>query len=611
MSFEETMEVITLDDSEVDNSLLDSSADVQVIKEIRENVPNLSIANETVVSFDATLPPGVAPEGFLIVDEEITKTSTEPEVAPIFRITFRDPEAFQNYHEQIKDFLKDLLESRYDKDESSAKDLAIEIFDSDETPNDLPVEGPAEKPPIDFYFTLDSEPNATKEFDVPAYGKKFSKTLEKGTAKATEEKNENSAPKMTCFNCLGNHSMRDCPKPRNYNEITKNRKDYYNVRRVPSNARYHTDEDQKFGHFVPGQVTPKLRKALGIKDNELPRYIYRMRMLGYPPGWLEEARLQHSGLSLFNSNGVADQNLDEGEIVSPGDKDQYDIKKIIDFPGFNVPLLEGTKDEYMHYWGSIEQLNFSKETMKAQLSHKKTDDGYKRKKFPNPASFKPQGNINPGEMEIESVEETPVESVPVKDLFVPPLPKEDGSEFPPPPPPEDNDSRSQEDTSNSESNAPSSGTDSPTLFDLECAKKQLLAALNDSSPQPNPVPEKIAEPAVDSSIENANLDSSKIEDPNPDSSQPGSLNTSSIKCETPKASPVTGSGHKSVKSVHIGTPILQSCSPYRRLPTSEKFSKNICDVINFENLPDSTGKYDQMTELLQKVRRTLSDLHNE
>ena len=84
---------------------------------------------------------------------------------------------------------------------------------------------------------------------------------------------------------------------------------------------------------------------------------------------------------------------------------------------------------------------------------------------------------------------------------------------------------------------------------------------------------------------------------------------------TPKSSSrivsVVGSGLKRPKAVHLGTPILHSCSPFKRLPTSEKFSKDICDVINFENLPDSTGKYDQMSELLHKVRRAVTEIQKE
>lgn len=71
-----------------------------------------------------------------------------------------------------------------------------------------------------------------------------------------------------------------------------------------------------------------------------------MRLLGYPPGWLEEARLQHSGISLFNSDGIAesDINEEEGEIITDINRDQYDTKKIYDFPGFNVTPPPGTID---------------------------------------------------------------------------------------------------------------------------------------------------------------------------------------------------------------------------------------------------------------------------
>lgn len=67
----------------------------------------------------------------------------------------------------------------------------------------------------------------------------------------------------------------------------------------------------------------------------------------------------------------------------------------------------------------------------------------------------------------------------------------------------------------------------------------------------------------------------------------------------------------SVKSVYLGTPILPSTSPYNKLPSSKKFSKDISDVINFENLPDATGKYEQMSEVLQKVRSTMARLHEQ
>lgn len=84
------------------------------------------------------------------------------------------------------------------------------------------------------------------------------------------------------------------------------------------------------------------------------------------------------------------------------------------------------------------------------------------------------------------------------------------------------------------------------------------------------------------------------------------FNSTPIRC-TPQRS----LDQASVKSIHLGTPILPSTSPYSKLPSSEKFSRDICDVINFENLPDSTGKYEQMSGVLQKVRSTMAKLHQQ
>lgn len=51
-----------------------------------------------------------------------------------------------------------------------------------------------------------------------------------------------------------------------------------------------------------------------------------------------------------------------------------------------------------------------------------------------------------------------------------------------------------------------------------------------------------------------------------------------------------------------GTPLMDSVSPFTKLPSDNKFAKDICDVINFENLPNSIGKYKQISTLLKKVK---------
>ena len=65
-----------------------------------------------------------------------------------------------------------------------------------------------------------------------------------------------------------------------------------------------------------------------------------------------------------------------------------------------------------------------------------------------------------------------------------------------------------------------------------------------------------------------------------------------------------------VTSVCLGTPVIHT-SAFTSLPSPDKFAKDICDVINFENLPDSTGKYEKMSGLIKKVRSFVSKLYSE
>lgn len=76
------------------------------------------------------------------------------------------------------------------------------------------------------------------------------------------------------------------------------------------------------------------------------------------------------------------------------------------------------------------------------------------------------------------------------------------------------------------------------------------------------------------------------------------------RCETPSFLNISCN----VKHSLFGTPILKSTSPYSRLPNPENFMKDVSPVINFENLPNATGKYEQMADLLQKVREKVKTI---
>lgn len=106
---------------------------------------------------------------------------------------------------------------------------------------------------------------------------------------------------------------------------------------MSSFRRYHLEQNQKLADFKPGVISESLRKALGLEENEVPGYIYKMRHLGYPPGWLEEAKITSSNLTLFDTEG---EKMEEREKT----KKLLDPTKIVEYPGFNVPLRKGIRD---------------------------------------------------------------------------------------------------------------------------------------------------------------------------------------------------------------------------------------------------------------------------
>lgn len=102
--------------------------------------------------------------------------------------------------------------------------------------------------------------------------------------------------------------------------------------------RYHLEEDQQYGQFSAGKISRALKEALGLRKNELPSYIYRMRVLGYPPGWLEEAKCIYSNLDMFDADGKTVKQKSERK------KQGLNPEKIIEYSGFNTPLQKNFRD---------------------------------------------------------------------------------------------------------------------------------------------------------------------------------------------------------------------------------------------------------------------------
>uniref|UniRef100_A0A3Q3MBH7 Zinc finger CCHC domain-containing protein 8 n=1 Tax=Labrus bergylta TaxID=56723 RepID=A0A3Q3MBH7_9LABR len=177
---------------------------------------------------------------------------------------------------------------------------------------------------------VNENPQTTDGWEVP-YHQVFNQVI--GTDGVEVEMKDKS--KSICFNCgLSSHQMRDCPKPKDMAAINERRKEFNqgNNQAMQSNQRYHADEvEERFAKYKAGVMSEELLTALGLDGNALPPLIYRMRQLGYPPGWLKEAEMENSGLALYDSN---DGNATDG---ANSQNTSYDVSKLVDFPGFNVP----------------------------------------------------------------------------------------------------------------------------------------------------------------------------------------------------------------------------------------------------------------------------------
>ena len=68
----------------------------------------------------------------------------------------------------------------------------------------------------------------------------------------------------------------------------------------------------------------------GLRDNEIPQHIYRMRVMGYPPGWLLQAEATNSGLAMFDKTGnevdLDGDRMEDGQVPEHRIRDEANCK---------------------------------------------------------------------------------------------------------------------------------------------------------------------------------------------------------------------------------------------------------------------------------------------
>ncbi|XP_027325441.3 zinc finger CCHC domain-containing protein 8 isoform X1 [Anas platyrhynchos] len=295
---------------------------------------------------------------------------------PLLQILFMNNVISKQYHQEIEDFVFNLVQ-KYEEQQRGEQEKTH--FNVKPQPSSVLLEEdckPASSNSVKkikeafsvvgsvLYFTnfcldklgqplLNENPQLTEGWEIPKYHQVFSQILSlDGQEIQVKPK---SRPKPHCFNCGSEeHQMKDCPKPRNAARISEKRKEYMEACGEASNQnfqqRYHAEEvEERFGKFKPGVISGELQDALGVTAKSLPPFIYRMRQLGYPPGWLKEAEMEYSGLALYDGkddDGTEDEGSRQPRRVT------YDVSKLINYPGFNISTPSGIPDEWQIF-GSI------------------------------------------------------------------------------------------------------------------------------------------------------------------------------------------------------------------------------------------------------------------
>ncbi|NXS63421.1 ZCHC8 protein, partial [Brachypteracias leptosomus] len=298
---------------------------------------------------------------------------------PLLQILFMNNVISKQYHQEIEDFVFSLVQ-KYEEQKRVEQEKTH--FNVKPQPSSVLLEEDCKSASSNslkkmkeafsvvgsvLYFTnfcldklgqpiLNENPQLTEGWEIPKYQQVFSQILSlDGQEIQVKQK---SRPKPHCFNCGSeDHQMKDCPKPRNAARISEKRKEFLEACGEASNQnfqqRYHAEEvEERFGKFKPGVISGELQDALGVTEKSLPPFIYRMRQLGYPPGWLKEAEMEHSGLALYDGKGEEyDGETDEEGTCQPK-RTTYDVSKLINYPGFNTSTPSGIPDEWQMF-GSI------------------------------------------------------------------------------------------------------------------------------------------------------------------------------------------------------------------------------------------------------------------
>ncbi|KAM5199560.1 zinc finger CCHC domain-containing protein 8 [Hipposideros larvatus] len=605
---------------------------------------------------------------------------------PLLQILFMNNVISKRFHQEIEEFVSDLVNRFEEQQKNDVEKTSFNLWPQPSSvtlEEDHKVEEPCavknNKEAFSvvgsvLYFTnfcldklgqplLNENPQLTEGWEIPKYQQVFSHIV---SLEGQEVQVKAKRPKPHCFNCGSEeHQMKDCPMPRNAARISEKRKEFMDACGETNNQnfqqRYHAEEvEERFGRFKPGVISEELQDALGVTDKSLPPFIYRMRQLGYPPGWLKEAELENSGLALYDGKDGAPGETEAGEIQQ-NQSVTYDLSKLVNYPGFNISTPRGIPDEWRMF-GSIpmqacQQKDVFANYLSSNFHASSTKSGSKRSlSQSSPSSPKKQKKesdlaASPADMELDSDAEV-LRGSPSREAFQfqPPLPPGTPPTQPrgipspifTPPLPKGTPSPTSSDSPQTRTASAAMDEDALTLEELEEQQRRIWAALEQaesinsdsdipvdtpltgnsvaSSPSPNeldlPVPEdKASEKQPPDEPEEPDTCTKKPEAEHPLSPE----SEATLQCQKEEESTQVASRDAlldnggiesncdvrnggSQRPLHVDTSPSTLTKMHSPIPDMSKFATGITPF-EFENMAESTGMYLRIRNLLKNSPR--------
>ncbi|XP_068637811.1 uncharacterized protein [Aristolochia californica] len=212
---------------------------------------------------------------------------------------------------------------------------------------------------VTFWVDKQARPDESTEIvhldsdSVPLYDRGYRLGLTSGDGSTQiESKGIEVIEASRCFNCGSyNHSLKECPKPRD-NVAVNNARKQHNLKRNPTSGPrfptryYQNSPGGKFDGLKPGILSAETRQCLGIGELDPPPWLNRMRDIGYPPGYLDsEVEDEPSGITIYGDDEPKNE-CEDGEILETAEPGRQENKMSVTFPGVNAPIPKNA-DEWL------------------------------------------------------------------------------------------------------------------------------------------------------------------------------------------------------------------------------------------------------------------------